>query len=59
MRRATVLILMALTVAACSLPPGLERRQDYSGRGVLERDVVVEPVRHDEFGNPILSGQGD
>ena len=55
MRTGTLLILLALTVAACSIP-GLERRSEYSGRRVLERDVVVEPVRHDQYGNPILSG---
>ena len=41
--------------SACSLPPGLELRDDYMGRDLFEPEIAVKPVPRDFMGNPVLS----
>ena len=40
-------------VSACS-PSGLEIRDDYMGRTIVDRNIEVKPVPRDAYGNPIL-----
>ncbi len=53
MHRIALLLVLA-TLTACDMPPGLKLRDEYTGVRVLEPNLTVQQVDHDENGNAIL-----
>ncbi len=60
MRRAFFALFAAVAAVAllsgCSFPDGLRIRDDYMGRSIADRNIIVKPVPRDAYGNPILPG---
>ena len=60
MRRAFLalfaVVAMAALLSGCSFPDGLRFRDDYMGRSIADRNIIVKPVPRDAYGNPVLSG---